>query len=165
MHPLTVGFAPVNPPASSALGKSIVGGKDVGRDASRHQLARNQGQHGVAPGASRQRNHARVETEASDRLAQLTPDRVALDEKNVGSGAKPLVARYQDSVVSAGNSEKLSAGKGRVRDNVGAEQAQPARQSHEHPVNGDSGSFIHRGRLYYITGWRNRSRKKYEVTD
>lgn len=144
MHSSTMSFRPVNPAARSALCKSIVGGKHVRRHASRHKLTRNRSQNSVASGASRQRNHARVETEVSDSLAQLTPDGVALDEKNVGRGTKAFVARDQDSVVRASNPEKLSAGQRRVVDNVGAEQAQPARQSHQHPVNGDSGSFIHR---------------------
>ncbi len=93
----------------------------------------------------------------SDSLAQLIPDGVVLDEENVGGGAKALVAGHQDSVFRASYPEKLGAGQRGVSDNVGAEQSQPSREPQEHPVNSDSGSFIHRDGLYYITEPRNRS--------
>jgi len=154
-------FGPVNAAAPTALGKSIVTGKNVRRYSSRHEFTRNRGQRSVASRASRQRNRARIETKVPDRLAQLISDRVALDEKNVGGGSEALVARHQDSVVGAGNPEQLSAGQGRVRDDVGAEQSQPARQSHEHSINSEAGRFIHRDRLYYSTVPRSIRRKRY----
>ncbi len=156
MHSSRVRFGPVNTSALDAFRKSIVSGKDVRRHAARDQVTCNRGQYRVASRASRQSNHARVETEASDSLAKLRPDSVALDEEDVRRGAKTLVASHQDSVVRAGDSQKIGAGQGGVGDNVGAEQSQPAREAHEHPVNGESESFIHRDRLYYITEPRNR---------
>lgn len=164
MHSSRVCFGPVNPPALGALCKSIVAGIDVRRHASRDQFTRDGSQHSVASRASRERNYAWVETEAWDSLAQLTLDGVALDEKDVGRGAKTFVARQQDSIVRAGNSEKLSAGQGGVGDNVGAEQSQPSRQSHEHPVNGDSGSFIHGDGRDYITVRQSCGSEKYKAT-
>ena len=157
MHSSTVRFRPVNAPAPFALGKSIVSRKDVRRHATRYQVACNHGQDSVASRASRQRDHARVETEASNSLAKLRPDSVALDEENVRRGAKALVASHQDSVVRASDPQQIGAGQGGVGDNVGAEQTQPAREAHEHPVNGESGRFIHRDGLYYITEPLNRS--------
>ena len=157
MHSSRVGFRPVNAAAPAALGKSIVSRKDVRRHATRYQVTRNCGQDSVASRASRQRDHARVETEASNSLAKLRPDSVALDEENIRRGAKALVASHQDSVVGASDPQKIGAGQGGVGDNVSAEQTQPASEPHEHPVNGESGSFIHRDGRYYITEPRNRS--------
>ena len=156
MHSSRVRFGPVDPSALTALGKSIVSGEDVRRHAARDQVTCNRGQYRVASRASRQSNHARVETEASDSLAKLRSDSVALDEENVRGGSETLVATHQDAVVRASDPEKNSAGQGRVGDSVGAEQSQPAGEAHEHPVNGESGSFIHRDGLYYITEPRNR---------
>ena len=164
MHSSRVRFGPVDPPALTAFRKSIVSGKDVRRHAARHQVTRYRGQYRVASRASRERNHARVETEASDSLAKLRPDSVALDEEDVRRGAKTLVASHQDSVVRAGDPQKIGAGQGGVGDNVGAEQSQPASEAHEHPVNGESGSFIHRDGLYYIIEPRNRRYEKYKAT-
>jgi len=157
MHSSTVRFGPVNAPALTAFCKSIVSRKDVRRHAARYQVACNCGQHYVASRASRQRDHAGVETEASNSLAKLRPDSVALDKENIRRGAKALVASHQDSVVRASDPQQIGAGQGGVGDNVGAEQTQPAREAHEHPVNGESGRFIHRDGLYYITEPRNRS--------
>jgi hypothetical protein len=164
MHSSRVRFGPVDTSALDAFRKSIVSGEDVGRHAARYQFTRNRGQYYVASRASRERDHARVETEASDSLAELRSDSVAFDEENVRRGAKTLVAGHQDSVVRASDPEKNSAGQGRVGDNVGAEQTQPASEAHEHPVNGESGSFIHRDGRYYITEPRNRGYEKYKAT-
>ncbi len=151
MHPLRVGLGPVNSAAGRALGKSIVTGEDVRRHPARDEFARHRGQRLVASRASRQRNHARVQAEAPDGVAQLAPDRVALDEKNIGRGPQAFVTRHQDAVVSASDLEEFSAGARGVGNNVGAEQAQPSRQAHQHSVNGESRGFIHRDGLYYIT--------------
>jgi hypothetical protein len=164
MHSSRVRFGPVNPPALTAFRKPIVSGKDVKRHAARYQFTCNRGQYRVASRASRQRDHARIETEVSDSLAKLRPDSVALDEENVRRGAEALVAGHQDAVVRASDPEKNSAGQGRVGDSVGAEQSQPASEAHEHPVNGESGSFIHRDGLYYITDRRIRRYEKYKAT-
>src|SRR5260370_36424631 len=110
MHARGMRFGPVNAAAPTALVKSLVTGKNVGRYSSRHELARDCGQHGVASRASRERNRARSEAEASDRLAQLTPDGVAFDEENVRRSPQALVARHQDSVIGARNPEKADAG-------------------------------------------------------
>jgi hypothetical protein len=164
MHSGGMCFGPVNAAASAALGKSIMTGEDVRRYSQRHQFTRNPGQRGVASGASRERNRARIEIEAPNSLAKLIPDRVALDDKHVGRGAKALVASQQDSVAGACNPEKLGAIQRRIRDDVGSEQSQPSSQSHEHPVNGEAGSFIHRDGLYYITDRRKCSYEKYKAT-
>jgi len=147
MHSSRVRFGPVNAPALTAFCKSIVSCKDVRRHAARYQVACNHGQDSVASRASRQRDHARVETEASNSLAKLRPDSVALDKENVRGGAKALVAGYKDSVVVASDPQQLGACQGGVGDNIGAEQSQPASEAHKHPVNGESGSFIHRDGL------------------
>jgi hypothetical protein len=157
MHSSRVRFGPVNAPALTAFCKSIVSGEDVGRHAAGYQVTRNRGQDSVASRASRQRDHARVETEASNSLAKLRPDSVALDKENVRRGAEALIASHQDSVVRASDPQQIGAGQGGVGDNVGAEQTQPASEPQEHPVNGESGSFIHRDGRYYITEPRNRS--------
>ena len=157
MHSSRVRFGPVDPPALTAFRKSIVSGEDVGRHAAGYQVTRNRGQDSVASRASRQRDHARVETEASNSLAKLRPDSVALDKENVRRGAEALIASHQDSVVRASDPQQIGAGQGGVGDNVGAEQTQPASEPQEHPVNGESGSFIHRDGRYYITEPRNRS--------
>src|ERR1017187_10953267 len=99
MDSLRMRLGPVDSATLLALGKSIVAGKDVGRHSPRHEFTCNRGQHMVASGTSRQRNHSRVEPEASDSFAQLTPDGVVLDEKNAGRGSKAFVAGHQDSVV------------------------------------------------------------------
>jgi hypothetical protein len=156
MHSSRMRLGPVNPAAATALGKSLMTGENVRRYSSRHEITRDRRQHCVASRASRQHNRARIETEAPDSLAQLTSDGVALDEENVGRGPQALVTRHQDSVIGSRNPEQLSAGQGRICDDIGAEQSQPAGQSHEHPVNGEAGSFIHRDALYYITVRRNR---------
>src|SRR5271166_1227574 len=110
-----VRLGPVNPAASLAFGKSIMPGKDVRRHAARHEFTCDRGQHVVASRASGQRNRARVELEASDSRAQLTPDGVVLDEENVAGGSQALVARQQDSAVCAGNLQELGAGQRWVR--------------------------------------------------
>ncbi len=161
MHSRGMRFMPVKAAAPTALGKSLVTGENVGRYSSRHELTRDRGQHSVASRASREHNRARIKIEASDSIAQLTSDRVGLDEENVGRGSQALVARHQDSIVGARNPEKVGAGHGRVCNDVGAEQPQPAGQSHEHPINSEAGSFIHRNRLYYSTVPRSVSRKRY----
>lgn len=122
-------------------------GKDVRRHAARDQFTRNRRQHDVASRASRERDRSRVETEASDNLAQLASDSVALDEKDIGRGSQAFVARNQDPVVRTSNLQKVGAGKRGVRNDVRTEQSQPSRQSQQHPVNGESGSFIHRDGL------------------
>ena len=112
-----------------------------------YEFTRDRGQRKVASGASRERNCSRVEAEAHDSLAQLTPDSIALDEINISRSSQTFVARHQDSVVCASYLQQLGAAHGRVRNNVSAEQPQPSRQSHQHPVNGESGSFVHCDRL------------------
>ncbi len=119
-------------------------GEDVGRHSPRHEFTRDGGQRKVASGASRERNRSRVEAEAHDSLAQLIPDSVALDEINVVGGSQTFVTRHQSPVLRASDFQQLSAVQGRVRNNVSAEQSQPSRQSHQHAVNGESGSFVHR---------------------
>src|ERR1035437_754410 len=89
---------------------------------------------------------------------------LALDEKNVARGSQAFIAGHQDSVVRASDLQKLGAAQRRVRNNVGAEQPQPSRQSHQHPVSRKSGTFIHRDGLYYISDRRNHSPRKYKVT-
>src|SRR5579872_530356 len=78
MHSRGMSLGPVNAAAPTALGKSLVTGKNVGRYSSSHEFARNRGQWRVASRASGERNRARIETEASDSLAQLISNRVAL---------------------------------------------------------------------------------------
>jgi hypothetical protein len=147
MHSSRVRFGPVDTPALTAFRKSIVAGEDVRRHAARYKFTCNRGQYRVASRASRECDHARVEAEASDSLAKLRPDSVALDKENVRGGAKALVAGYKDSVVVASDPQQLGACQGGVGDNIGAEQSQPASEAHKHPVNGESGSFIHRDGL------------------
>lgn len=164
VHPHRMRRGPVDPAALFAFGKSIMAGKDVGRHSARQKFACNWSQRTVASRASCKCNRPRVEAEASDSLAQLAPDGVALDEKNVGRRSEAFVARQQDSVLCASDLQQPGAGQRRVGNNVGAEQPQPSRQSEQHPVGGKSGSFIHRVRLYYITapgisGW-----EKYKAT-
>src|ERR1700676_5362149 len=99
MHSRRMRFGPVNAAAPAAFGKSLVTGKDVGWYCSRHERTLNRSQHGVASRASRERNRVPIEAEASDGLAQLSSDNVALDEEDVRRGPQALVARHQDSVV------------------------------------------------------------------
>jgi hypothetical protein len=142
-----MGLGPINTTTLSTLGKSIMAGEDVRWYSPRHEFTRDRGQRKVASGASRERNCSRVEAEAHDSLAQLTPDSIALDEMNISRSSQTFVARHQDSVVCASYLQQLGAAHGRVRNNVSAEQPQPSRQSHQHPVNGESGSFVHCDRL------------------
>ena len=100
MHSRRVRLGPVNPAASSALGESIMAGKDVRRHAARDQFTRNRRQHDVASRASRERDRSRVETEASDNLAQLASDSVALDKKTSGAVRRRL-SRVTRTLLSA----------------------------------------------------------------
>lgn len=147
MHSRRMGLGPVNAAAAFTLAESIVAGEDVGRHSSPDQLARDRNQHGIASRASRERNRARVEAEAFYYLAQLGPYVVALHEENVARSSEALVACEQHSAIRASNLEQRGAGEGGIGDNVGAEQPEPSREPHQHPVGGESGSFIHRSGL------------------
>ncbi len=81
MHSPKVRFGPINAAAPSALGKSIVTGENVRRYSSRHEFSRSRGQRSVASRTSRQRNLPRIETEASDCLAQLISDELLSTKK------------------------------------------------------------------------------------
>jgi hypothetical protein len=142
-----MGLGPIDSTALFTLGESIMAGEDVRRYSPRYEFTRDGGQREVASRASRERNRSRVEAEAHDSRAQLTPDSITLDEINVSRGSQTFVARHQYSVVRASYLQQLGAAHGRVRYNVGAEQPQPSRQSHQHAVHGESGSFVHRDGL------------------
>jgi hypothetical protein len=101
---------PIDPAALFAFGKSIMAGEDIRRHSSRQEFTRYRFQHQIASGASRERNLARVETEAPHSLAYLIPDSVALDEKDVSRGAQAFVARHQHPGVGARYFQQFGAG-------------------------------------------------------
>ena len=138
---------PVDSAAALAFGKAIVTREDVWRHAQTNEFARDRDQKMIALRASREPSRSHLEPEARNDFAQLISKRVAIDEHHVRRGAQPFVASDQDSVLDAGDSQKFSAAERRVGDDVGAEQPEPSRKAHQHPIGGKSGRFIHRVKL------------------
>ena len=138
---------PVDSAAAVALGKAIVTREDEWRHAQTNEFARDRDQKMIALRTARERSRSHIEPKPWDDFAQLIAKLVALDKHYVRRGAQPFVASNQDSSFDARDLQEFSPAERRVGDNVDAEQPEPSRQPHQHPIGGHPERFIHRFKL------------------
>ncbi len=118
-------------------------GEHERRNAPRDQVAIKPFQWRVARRASGESLRARIEGESVQHFTQLLAKQIGGQEDHVGRGTQALVAGHHDTSLLARAAQQFGSAGGWIEQDVRAHQAQPARQAGEHPVNRESGRFVH----------------------
>ncbi len=84
-----------------------------------------------------------VEGKRGEDLPQLIAKSVAVNEEHLWRAAQAFITREKDSALAPRRPQACVTAELAIIFDVGAEDAQPAGEPREHPVGGESGSFIH----------------------